>query len=192
MWEPDAFFHFPLSTHILFQFSSSLQPASFPDGFSFMSVLFFNSALGSSLEWVCLWEMIGGWVAARDSWSPWSRLCVWNTLMATVLKVHWCVEESHAAFDPPSSSTIIVWHLGCRFNSAFSWNEFIPSSYFSRVPLWHIRIILTHGSVTHRQWHFSCWNCLLLFPLKALLLSIPHSQSKHFIYQGATEYAPEF
>lgn len=58
--------------YILFLFlplsPSSPHPDPLPYGFSFMFVLCFNSALGSTLEWVCLNEMIGGWVAARDSW----------------------------------------------------------------------------------------------------------------------------
>lgn len=186
---PAAMFHFLDSTYYFIFFCLELFP--FPYGFSFMFVLRFNCALGSTLEWVCLCKMIGGWVAARDSWSLRNCLGAWNTLTATALKVPWC-SWSHAAFDTPSSFNILFDILDVDlFLSAFPEMNLFHLVIFSML-LWCIRIILTHGSVTHRQWYFSCWNCLLTLSLKAQLLSIPHSQSKYFIYQGLTEYAPEF
>lgn len=137
----------------------------FPYGFFFIFVLHFNSALGSTLEWVCFCEMIGGWDAARDSWSLRNCLGAWNTLTATALKVSWC-SWSHAAFDTPSYFNILfdIWDVDLFLLAFPEMNLFHLVIIFS-MPLQCIRIILTHGSVTHRQWHFSCWNCLLALSL---------------------------
>lgn len=184
---PGAVFHFPEST---FYFSFFMPFVSFPYGFLF--VLCFNPALGSTLEWVCLCEMIGGWAPARDSWSLRNCLGVWNTLTATTLKVPWCSWTSQAAFDTPSSFNIMfdIWDVDIFLIASPEMNSF-HLVIFS-MSLQCIRIILTHGSVSHRQWHFSCWNCLFMLLLKTQSLSIPFSQSKYIIYQGLTEYAPEF
>lgn len=114
---PGAIFHFPDST---FYFIFSLNLVPFTYGFSFMFVLCFNSALGSTLEWICLCKMTGGWAAARDSWALRNRLGVWNTLMAITLKVPWCSWGIQAAFDTPSSFKILfdIWDVDL-FLSAF-------------------------------------------------------------------------
>lgn len=117
--------------NILFLFPP-LHLVPFPYGFSFMFVLCFNFALGSTLEWASLCKMIGGWAAARDSWSLRNSLGVWNTLTATALKVPWCSWRSHAAFDTPSS-----------FNILFDiWDVDIFLSAFPEMNLFHLLIII--------------------------------------------------
>lgn len=102
-----------------------------------------------------------------------------NTLMATTLKVPWCSWRSQAAFDTPSSFKILfdIWDVDF-FLSAFPEmnlvHPVIPPPP-PPMPLWCIRIILTHGSVTHRHWHFSEWNCLLMLSLKAVTKHPPQS-----------------
>lgn len=172
--------------HILFHIFFHL----FPYGFSLMFVLQLSLGLiyGMSLSLQLDWRL--GSSQGQFGWKKMSW-CV-NTLMATTFKVPWCSWRSQAAFDTPSSFKILfdIWDVDLFLSVFPEMNLF--HGYFPPVPLQCIRIILTHGSVTHRHWHFFWWNCLLMLSLKAQLLSIPQSQSKHFIYQGLTENAPEF
>lgn len=133
---PEAIFHFLDSAFYLI-FFLNLVPFSY--AFSLMFVLCFYSALGSTLEWVCLCKMIGGWVAARDSWSLRNCLGVWNTLTATALKVPWCSWRSHATFDTPSS-----------FNIMFAiWDVDLFLSAFPEMNLFHLVIIFFYTSPVH-------------------------------------------